>query len=84
MKAASKRAIAAFAEWMFKTIAAIIAPCSVNTCGKCLLPPRPTFDLAICEVKDSVSSTVSRKTKSGGNRWRFRRLPLLLHMQNIS
>jgi hypothetical protein len=47
------------ARALLSTIAAIMAPCSVKAYDKVLLPPRPVFDLANCEVKAWSSSRVS-------------------------
>src|SRR2546422_11440995 len=43
------------ASGLFSTIAAMMALCSVKAYGKVLLPPRPGFDLANCEVKALTS-----------------------------
>ena len=53
---------------LFSTVAAMIAPCSVNTMGNERLPPLPGFDIAFCDVKASNSPAVRRKAKSAGKR----------------
>jgi hypothetical protein len=50
------------------TLAAMMAPCSVKAYGSFRRPPRPTFDVADCDIKPSNSSRLSRNAKSGGNR----------------
>jgi hypothetical protein len=60
------------ARSLFSMFAAMIAPCSVKAKGSVRLPPRPFFDIAICDVKASCSSLVSRNRKSSGKRFRFR------------
>jgi hypothetical protein len=44
------------ARGLFNTIAAMMAPCSVKANGNARLPPRPIFDIAICDVKARSSS----------------------------
>jgi hypothetical protein len=47
------------ARSLFKTLDSIATPCSVKTKGIVRLPPRPLFDIAICDIKVSFSSLVS-------------------------
>jgi len=43
-----------------RTVAAMIAPCSVKTFGRYLRCwPRPAFKVAMCDLKELVSSAVS-------------------------
>lgn len=56
----------------FKTFAAWIAPCSVNAQGNLRLPPRPDFDIAICDIKGASSGARTRSRKSEGKRSMFR------------
>jgi hypothetical protein len=50
------------------TLDSIATPCSVNTRIALRLPPRPGSDLPFWNIKQPVSSGVSRNVKSGGNR----------------
>ena len=50
----------------------ITAPCSVKAQGRFRRPPRPGFDVTDCDFKRAVSSGLSRKRKSAGNRASFR------------
>jgi hypothetical protein len=46
------------ARGLLRIVAAMIAPCSVKTYGNYLRCwPRPVFKVAICDLKDLVSST---------------------------
>jgi len=48
------------AQVAITTVAAMIAPCSVKTFGRYLRCwPRPAFKVAICDLKELVSSAVS-------------------------
>lgn len=55
------------------TVAAIRAPCSVKASGSLRRPPRPWFDVAICDIKSAYSADVSWNMKSAGKRSAFRR-----------
>src|SRR5437867_1696895 len=63
----------ATARPLFKMLAAINAPCSVNAYGayfRCV--PRPVFKIAFCDLKrTSHSSWLRRNIKSSGKRARF-------------
>lgn len=48
-------------------------PCSVKTSGAYRRPPRPLFEVADCDLKDSTSSGVNWNMKSAGNLAIFRR-----------
>ncbi len=65
---ADDEAIAAMGLTLRQRLESIRIPCSVNTHGNLRRPPRPVFDVAICNIKDSNSSSVSWKAKSAGNR----------------
>lgn len=57
---------------LFNTLESIATPCSVNAYGRYRRPPRPMFEIANCDLKDSVSSLVRRNMKSSGNRFLLR------------
>lgn len=57
----------------FRTVAAMSAPCSVNANGNLRRPPRPVFDVAICDIKVAYSGSSSRNMKSAGKRSALRR-----------
>jgi len=42
------------------------APCSVKTNWAFRRPPRPAFEVAICDLKSKTSAAVSRNAKSRG------------------
>src|SRR6266513_2227751 len=60
------------ARGLFRTVAAMIAPCSVKASGSLRRPPRPRFDVAFCNIKPANSSVVSAKRRSAGKRLRLR------------
>jgi len=47
------------ARGLFRIVASITAPCSVNAWGRYRGPPRPRFEVAICDLKRASSSVVS-------------------------
>jgi hypothetical protein len=51
---------------------ALSAPCSFWAKGRLRRPPRPTFEVASCDLKRTHSSGLNWKTKSIGNRSRLR------------
>jgi len=64
----------ATARGEFRTLAAITAPCSVRTSGRYRRPPRPGFEVAICDLKPAASIGVSLNAKSSGKRSELRRI----------
>ena len=60
--------LAATAIGVFSTLAAITAPCSVNTSGSFRRPPQLELDVANCNFKSANSSAVSENAKSSGKR----------------
>ncbi len=61
------------ARGVFSTVAAIKAPYSVNASGNLRRPPRPRFDVAICDIKLEYSSGESWNMNSAGKRPLLRR-----------
>jgi len=62
------------ARGLFSTVAAMIAPCSVNASGKYLMF-WPRFNITECDLErcaSIASSLVSLSAKSGGKRSAFR------------
>lgn len=57
---------------LFNTLDNISTPCSVNARGEYLLPPLSFFEVAICDLKNSHSSSDSWNIKSSGNLSIFR------------
>ncbi len=74
MNARTTSTLIVTARGEFRTFAAITTPCSVRTNGNLRLPPRPFFDVAICDIKDSTSPLLRTNAKSSGNLSRFRRI----------
>lgn len=68
MKALTTEMLIFSAIALFRTADNIITPCSVNTKGKYVRPPRPFFEDANCDLKDSNSSLVNWNINSGGKR----------------
>jgi hypothetical protein len=66
------------ARGLLRTVAAMTAPCSVKAVGKYRLPPRPGFEVAICNLKRLASSAFNWNRKSAGNRRVLLRLVVLL------
>ena len=62
----------AIASALRRTLDNIATPCSVKAYGAFRRPPRPTFAVTICDLKDLVSCAVSRNMKSDGKRSRLR------------
>jgi len=50
--------LAATATGVFKMLAAMTAPCSVKAIGNVRRPPRPPFEVAICNFKAASSDSV--------------------------
>ena len=59
------------APGLFRTVAAMMAPCSVNASGRFRVPPQ--LDVANCDIKFRTSSSETSKMKSAGNLCWFRR-----------
>ena len=65
---------AAIARSLLSTLESIATPCSVNAYGRYRLPPYPAeLEVAICDLKISLSPVLSLNMKSAGNRLRLRR-----------
>src|SRR6266571_961477 len=60
------------ARSLLRTVDNMATPCSVKAYGAYRLPPRPLFEVAICDLKNAPSSEVSWNMKSFGNRGRLR------------
>src|ERR1051326_8159451 len=54
------------------SLESIATPCSVNARGGYRRPPCAKLEVAICDLKFSASSLVSRNMKSSGKRFLFR------------
>ena len=61
------------AREVFRTVAAISAPCSVKASGSLRRPPRPVFDVAIFDIQSAYSAALIWNMKSSGNRSALRR-----------
>ena len=73
MNARTTKTLILTALGLFRTLAAISAPCSVKTQGNVRRPPRPGFfAIAFCDIKAVNSSRVTGNAKSSGNRRRLR------------
>ena len=59
IKARTTCTLACTAIGVLSTLASMMAPYSVNTHGSLRRPPRPVFDIAICDIKAANSSAVS-------------------------
>ena len=46
----------------------IATPCSVKASGAVRRPPRPMFEITVCDIKAANSSTESRNMESSGKR----------------
>ena len=64
--------MAVIAASELRIVAAIATPCSVKAYGRFRVPPRPAFDIAICDIKATSSDSVSWNAYPS-NRDRLRR-----------
>jgi hypothetical protein len=72
MNALTTYTLISTARSLFRVVAAMIAPCSVNAQGRWRRPPQLRLEVTDCDLKIFNSAFVTRKTKSSGNRRRFR------------
>jgi len=70
-KARTTKTLISTAPGLFSTVAAMMAPCSVNASGRFRVPPQ--LDVANCDIKLRTSSSETSKMKSAGNLCWFRR-----------